>query len=132
MRGMAAFRVLKARQSGKLPVYLAAIGVRTPVLKQSATQLLRESFHTRLISLSQQEEIAMGQKWTTAHMLACQDSDGQPARVFHQIKTDNHETPVKERFVLGNGEPVKKLDHPSGAYLRQNGETLDGPRISLA
>ncbi|MCB5411488.1 hypothetical protein [Pseudogemmobacter faecipullorum] len=74
----------------------------------------------------------MGQKWTTAHMLACRDAEGQLARVYHQIDATDGDIAPDERFVLGNGELVERLEYPLDAYLRENGETLSGPGISLA
>ncbi|SEB68557.1 hypothetical protein SAMN05519105_1089 [Rhodobacter sp. 24-YEA-8] len=70
----------------------------------------------------------MGQKWTTAHKLACRDENGDLTRVFHQVLKDGANEVVEERFVLGNCEPVSRVQ---GLYHRENGNIISPPPVSL-
>ena len=70
----------------------------------------------------------MGQKWTTAHKLACRDESGALTRVYHQVLLDEANEVVRERFVLGNYEPVSRVQ---GLYHRENGNIIAPPPVSL-
>lgn len=71
----------------------------------------------------------MGQKWTTAHKLACRDEDGALTRVFHQVLLNESNQAVAERFVLGNSEPVSRA---RGMFHRVSGAVIAPPPVSLA
>ena len=89
---------------------------------------LHESPGHTSITAQQKEEVVMGQKWTTAHKLACRDENGALTRVYHQVLLDEAREAVQERFVLGNSEPVSRA---RGLYHRENGKIITPPPVSL-